>query len=148
MYDDAPTCPACGHALSMLAEDRPDRAERVALAVARAVASWWFVLALALVAAVWIAVNVLARPFGPYPMIMVAGLAVGLSAIAASYGPLILLTQRRAAARDRLRDVETYRVAARTEGDLHDLSLQVERLHGTPPMRPRAAPEPGERTDR
>ncbi|WP_083371722.1 DUF1003 domain-containing protein [Paraoerskovia marina] len=143
--DTPPSCPHCGHALSMFAEAPMGAAERAASRVAAVVASWWFSLALATAMVVWIAVNVVWRPFEPYPMIMVAGLAGGLGVISAFYGPLILLTQRRAAMRDRARDRETYLVAARTEDDLHALSAQVTRL--ARPLATEHADDDG-RTDR
>lgn len=122
------SCPHCGHELSMFEEPEPGRGERLATSVARGVASWWFPLGLLGAITVWLAINVIVRPFEPYPMIMIAGLAAVLSTISAFQGPLILLTQRRAAIRDRTRDRETYRVAANTEADLHRVEQRVNEL--------------------
>ena len=97
--------------------------------VAAAVASWWFPVCLFVGITIWLAVNVIARPFEPYPMIMLAGLAAALSTITAFQGPLILLTQRRAALRDRERNRETYLVPARNEADLHDLRSRIDEVH-------------------
>ena len=115
------SCPNCGHDLSMFEEPPMDRAESMAVRVADAVASWRFAGALLVVIVGWFTVNLAARPFAPFPIVMLAGLATILSTIAAFYGPLILLSQRRAALRDRARDVETYVVSANTEADLHAL---------------------------
>jgi uncharacterized membrane protein len=112
----------------MFEEPEPQQGERLATAVAGAVASWWFPLGLLLAIIVWLTVNITFRPLEPYPMIMVAGLAAALSTITAFQGPLILLTQRRAAIRDRTRDRETYRVAANTEADLHRVEQRLNEL--------------------
>jgi len=113
----------------MFREPEADTGERMASHVAAAVASWWFPVGLFVGIAIWLAVNVIARPFEPYPMIMLAGLAAALSTIAAFQGPLILLIQRRAALRDRERNRETYLVSARNEADLHDLRSRIDEVH-------------------
>jgi uncharacterized membrane protein len=121
-------CPNCGHQLSMFMDAEPDRAELRANRVLGVVTSWWFPAGLLIGIVVWLGVNVAFRPFEPYPVIMLAGLAAVLSTIAALQGPLILLTQRRAARRDRERERETYLVAAHTEADLHDVRARIDEL--------------------
>jgi uncharacterized membrane protein len=121
-------CPNCGHELSMFSEPEPARGERRASAVAEVVASWRFPVLLLLAIALWLAFNIIARPIDPYPMAMVGILAATLATIAACQGPLILLTQRRAAMRDRERDRETYLVAANAEADLHALHARIDEL--------------------
>lgn len=113
------TCPNCGHDLSMFREPPVDRAERMAVRVADAVASWRFAGTLLTFIVGWIAVNLVAMPFEPFPMVMLGGLAAVLATVTAFYGPLILLSQRRAAMRDRAREIETYVVSANAEADLH-----------------------------
>ncbi len=125
------TCPHCGHALSMFTEPEPDRGEQLAGDVAEVVASWWFPTLLLTAIGGWVLLNVIARPFEPYPTIMFAVLAATLSTIAALQGPLILLAQRRAAMRDRAREQETYVVAAHSEADLHDVSDRIDALART-----------------
>jgi uncharacterized membrane protein len=112
----------------MFAEPEPEVGERFAIGVAAAVATWWFPMVLLAGITGWLVVNITARPLEPYPMIVIAGLAAVLSTIAALQGPLILLTQRRAAMRDRARDRETYRVAANTEADLHQVKQRLDEL--------------------
>jgi uncharacterized membrane protein len=121
-------CPACGHELSMFEPVAPDRGEVVAMRIANGVASWWFpAIVFALIAA-WVVWNVTARPFEPYPTIMFAVISAVLATVAALQGPLILLSQRRSAARDRQRDEEALRVAVRSEGDVHRLEGKLDRL--------------------
>ncbi len=116
------------HELSMFEESAPSRAERVALRVAKVVASWWFPIGLAVAISAWVGWNVVFRPFDQHPTVMLAGLATGLATVAACHGPLILLTQRRAAERDRARDRETLAMAARTESDLHEVQRSLAAL--------------------
>lgn len=124
-------CPSCGHEISMFEEIEPDREEQLATRVADVVASLWFPVALAAIAIAWVLLNVIARPFDPYPMVMIGGLALFLTGFTAGYGPLILLAQRHAATRDRARDIETYLVASRSEADLHDLRERLTQLEAT-----------------
>jgi uncharacterized membrane protein len=99
--------------------EAPSRSEHYAMRVANAVASWWFAGTLVVLIVVWVVVNVVARPFTPYPTVMLAGISATLATVAALQGPLILLSQRRAAERDRRRDEEALRVAVNAEGDVH-----------------------------
>ena len=109
----------------MYVEPTPDRAEAFAARVAGIVGSWRFVGALLLSIIVWLVVNAVWQPFEPYPlMMMIAGLAAGLATVAALRGPLILLAQRQAARRDR----EAFRVAVRTEPDLHRLQRRLDEI--------------------
>ena len=57
-----------------------------------------------------------------------APIAVALATVAASDGPLIMLTQRRAAMRDRARTRESYHVAPRSEADLHSLTQRLDEM--------------------
>src|SRR5918994_1362610 len=95
----------------------------------------------------WLGLNLALRPFEPYPVVMLTGLAASLATVAALQGPLILLTQRQAAMRDRAREREALRVAVNTEADLHRLQQRVEalteRLEAGGPAPPRARRGPG-----
>ena len=121
-------CPSCGHHLSMFAEAEPTPGERRATRVADAVASWRFPVVLVVLIAAWVVVNLITQPLDPHPQVMLTGLGAALATIAACQGPLILLTQRRAALRDRARDRETYLVATHTEADLHALTSKVDAI--------------------
>jgi uncharacterized membrane protein len=122
------TCPNCDHELSMFAEPDPDVGERRATVVAEVFASWRFPVLLLVAVAAWVLINVIARPIEPYHMAMVGILGATLGTNAACQGPLILLTQRRSAMRDRKRDRATYLVAANTEADLHDVRNRLVNL--------------------
>ena len=114
----------------MYDEEEMSRAERLAAAVADRVATWWFSGTIVCFLVVWVIVNLVWRPFEPYPVIVFAVISAVLASIAALQGPLILVSQRRAAMRDRLRDREALRVAANTEADVHRIERKVDRLLG------------------
>ena len=110
----------------MFREDRPSRSEKYAMRVADAVASWWFAGTIVVLLIAWVVLNVVARPFTPYPTVMLAGISATLATVAALQGPLILLSQRRAAERDRRRDEEALRVAINAEGDVHRIENKLD----------------------
>jgi uncharacterized membrane protein len=110
----------------MFEDDPPRRSEQYAMRVANAVASWWFATAVVVLVIAWIVLNVVARPFTPYPTVMLAGISAALATVAALQGPLILLSQRRAAERDRRREAEALRVAINAEGDVHRIESKLD----------------------
>jgi uncharacterized membrane protein len=127
----------------MFHEAEAARGERLAAAIADHVATWWFAGTVLVLLAAWITVNVAWRPFEPYPVVTLAVISAALACVTALQGPLILVTQRRAAERDRMRDREALRVATNTEGDLHTLSTQVARLVDLVEASEPADPSPG-----
>jgi uncharacterized membrane protein len=74
--------------------------------------------------------NVADKPFEPYPVIIFAVTGAVLATVRSLQGPLILLTQRRAADRDRGRDEEALRVAINAESDLHRIEEKIDALAG------------------
>jgi uncharacterized membrane protein len=110
----------------MFQDEPPSRSEHYAMRVANAVASWWFAIALVVLVIGWVVLNVIARPFTPYPTVMLAGISATLATVAALQGPLILLSQRRAAERDRRRDEEGLRVTINAEGDVHRIENKLD----------------------
>ncbi len=65
-------CPSCGHQLSMYRAPEPGSGEQMAAQVAARVATWWFPTAILVAVALWVVVNVAARPFQPYPVVVLA----------------------------------------------------------------------------
>ncbi len=119
-----------------LAEDRATFGDRLADRVASFGGSWAFILSFALVLVVWMAINVVGvmrRPFDPYPFIL---LNLVLSTLAAIQAPVIMMSQKRQEARDRLRAENDYRVNLKAELEIrqlhekidHQLAHQWERL--------------------
>jgi uncharacterized membrane protein len=98
--------------------------------------SWRFLTAFAFVLVLWIAVNsiaVIIHPFDPYPFIF---LNLILSCLAVVQAPVIMMSQIRQEARDRLHAMRDYQVNRKAELEIrhlhqkldHVLSHQWERL--------------------
>jgi uncharacterized membrane protein len=78
--------------------------------------------------AVWIAANcsrLLAQPFEPYPHIL---LNLILSCIAAIQAPVIMMSQNRQEAKDRLRAEHDYRVNLKAELEIRPLHSKLDLL--------------------
>lgn len=100
--------------------------ERTADKVATFGGSWAFILSFGLVLIVWIALNIaglLARPFDPYPFIL---LNLVLSCLAAIQAPVILMSQRRQETKDRLRAENDYRVNLKAELEIRQLHEKID----------------------
>jgi len=98
--------------------------------------SWTFILIFILIVFLWIMTNLLflaRHSFDPYPFIL---LNLVLSCLAAFQAPIIMMSQNRQEARDRLRAVRDYQVNLKAELEIrllhqkidHMLSRQWERL--------------------
>lgn len=85
---------------------------------------------------VWLVVNAVWQPFEPYPLMMITGLARASPRWRPCRDPLILLAQGRAARRDRARDREAFRVAVRTDPDLHRLQRRLDEIAERPESEP------------
>ncbi|MBI3910263.1 MAG: DUF1003 domain-containing protein [Armatimonadetes bacterium] len=96
---------------------------RVADTVARFGGSWAFISIFVAVLVAWIALNTVGlfrRPFDPFPFIF---LNLVLSCVAAIQAPVIMMSQNRQEAKDRLRAEHDYRVNLKAE-------LEIRHLHG------------------
>jgi uncharacterized membrane protein len=90
--------------------------------------SWKFILAFASVLVVWIIINsvvLLFRPFDPYPFIL---LNLILSCLAAIQAPVIMMSQNRQEAKDRLRALHDYQVNLKAELEIRHLHEKVDHL--------------------
>src|SRR5205823_2265166 len=77
---------------------------------------------------VWIVINslaVLMRPFDPFPYIL---LNLILSCLAAIQAPIIMMSQNRLEARDRLRAEHDYRVNLKAELEIRHLHWKMDQL--------------------
>lgn len=122
---EGPVCPQCGHELSMYEELRDNRGDRVASVIADAMGSWPFLLTLTAVAASFTTLVVAWSAMRDDAPVLLNYLGITLTTLVAVQTPLILLTQRRDAARDRARDREALRVATQAERDLHAILDQL-----------------------
>lgn len=102
--------------------------ERVADKVAEFGGSWRFIIAFFGVILAWIIANsayLLMRPFDPYPFIL---LNLGLSLLAAVQAPIILMSQNRQEARDRMRAENDYKVNLKAELEVRAVSEKLDQL--------------------
>ncbi len=110
-----------------LREERLTLGERMADRLAAVAGSWRFIIGFTVVLGVWIAVNTaaLSLRWDPYPFIL---LNLVLSCLAAIQAPVIMMSQSRLEARDRLRAENDYAVNMKAEVLLEHLTTEVETL--------------------
>jgi uncharacterized membrane protein len=102
--------------------------ERLADGIAEFGGSWTFILLFAGFILVWVIVNtavLIARPFDPYPFIL---LNLFLSCLAAVQAPIIMMSQNRQEARDRLRSENDYRINLKAELEIRHLHEKLDHL--------------------
>ena len=102
--------------------------QRMADRVASFGGSWLFISLFALFLVVWIAINsaaLLARPFDPFPYIL---LNLILSCIAAIQAPVIMMSQNRQEAKDRLRGEHDYQINLKAELEIRHLHEKIDHL--------------------
>ena len=102
--------------------------QKVADRVASFGGSWPFILFFAGFLLVWIGINSIAlqaKPFDPYPYIL---LNLVLSCLAAIQAPVIMMSQNRQEARDRLRAQNDYRVNLKAELEIRHLHTKLDEL--------------------
>jgi uncharacterized membrane protein len=90
--------------------------------------SWTFIIFFGVVLAAWVLVNgLLAGPerFDPYPYIL---LNLILSCLAALQAPVIMMSQKRLEAKDRLRSQNDYRVNLKAELEIRNLHEKIDHL--------------------
>jgi len=112
-----------------VADEQETFGERVADGVARFGGSWYFIFAFASVLLVWVVINTLLvfrkEPFDPYPFIL---LNLFLSMLAAIQAPVIMMSQNRQDARDRIRSELDYQVNLKAELEIMQLHDKFDRL--------------------
>jgi uncharacterized membrane protein len=90
--------------------------------------SWTFIILFFVVLVAWIAINsiiLLFRPFDPFPFIL---LNLVLSCIAAIQAPIIIMSQNRQEARDRLQAQHDYQVNLKAELEIQNLHEKIDHL--------------------
>jgi uncharacterized membrane protein len=112
-----------------LFEDRLTFGERLADRVATIGGSWSFIIAFGLFLAGWAwlnAVALVAHAFDPYPFVF---LNLLLSMVAAIQAPLIMMSQNRQAAKDRLATALDYEIDVQAETEIAALHAKMDALH-------------------
>jgi uncharacterized membrane protein len=104
--------------------------DRVADAVARFGGSWSFLGTFTVTLLVYVAVNVLlaTRAWDPYPFIL---LNLFLSMLAAVQAPVIMMSQNRQAAKDRIRAEHEYEVNLKAEIEIGQVHKKLDDLRDT-----------------
>jgi uncharacterized membrane protein len=111
-------------------EDARTLSERISDDLANVGGSWMFISGFAAALAVWIALNLLLGnhgAFDPYPFIL---LNLVLSCLAAVQAPIIMMSQRRQEAKDRLRSLNDYQVNLKAELEIRHLHDKIDHLLG------------------
>jgi uncharacterized membrane protein len=115
--------------VNQLEEERLTPGQRLADNVTRQLGSWRFIIIQSTILAAWITVNTFAwiRHWDPYPFIL---LNLALSFQAAYAAPIIMMSQNREAAKDRLRAEEDYHVNLRAELEVQAIHERLDDLSG------------------
>lgn len=102
--------------------------ERLADKIASFGGSWAFLICFAIFLAIWIIVNtvvMVSHPADPYPFIL---LNLILSCIAAIQAPVIMMSQNRQEAKDRLRSQNDYQINLKAELEIQHLHEKLDHL--------------------
>jgi uncharacterized membrane protein len=99
--------------------------QRIADGFALVMGSWTFIIVQSIILAIWIAVNIIAwiRHWDPYPFIL---LNLALSFQAAYAAPIIMMSQNRQAAKDRLMAEQDYLVNTKAEEEVKSIMHHLE----------------------
>lgn len=109
-------------------ENRWSFAERLADGIARFGGSWTFILCFGAFLALWIVINTLVlglHPPDPYPFILLNTI---LSCLAAIQAPVIMMSQNRQEAKDRLRSQHDYQINLKAELEIRHLHDKLDHL--------------------
>ena len=102
--------------------------EKLSDTIAEFGGSWTFIIVFGVILMVWVGLNsfVLAtRAFDPYPYIL---MNLVLSALAALQAPVIMMSQNRSEARDRLRGENDYKINLKAELEIRHLHEKIDHL--------------------
>jgi len=102
--------------------------ERLADRIASFGGSWTFLIFFGAFITLWIGINavlLVSRPVDPYPFIL---LNLVLSCLAAIQAPVIMMSQNRQEAKDRLRSQHDYQVNLKAELEIRHLNEKIDHL--------------------
>lgn len=102
--------------------------QRIADHVADFGGSWTFIISFGVVLFLWVGLNSLSyfwQPFDPFPFIF---LNLILSCIAALQAPVIMMSQNRQEAKDRMRAEHDYRVNLKAELEIRHLHYKIDHI--------------------
>jgi uncharacterized membrane protein len=101
--------------------------QRVADSTARILGSWPFIISQTVFVAAWITMNIVAWRYhwDPYPFIL---LNLLFSVQAAYAGPVLMMSQNRAAERDRYQAQADYDTNSKAECEIEDMQADLDRI--------------------
>jgi uncharacterized membrane protein len=102
--------------------------QRIADKIATFGGSWTFILTFFFLLLCWISINVVvlsSEPFDPYPFIL---LNLILSCLAAIQAPVIMMSQNRKEAKDRVRNEHDYKINLKAELEIRLLHEKLDHL--------------------
>ena len=102
--------------------------ERLSDRIAAFGGSWRFLIIFAFILLVWVLINSLflwSKPFDPYPYIL---LNLILSCLAAVQAPVIMMSQNRQEAKDRVRASHDYQINLKAELEIRNLHQKIDHL--------------------
>lgn len=109
-------------------EQRLTFGERLSDKIAEFGGSWRFIIIFFAILVAWIMLNawvLLQKPFDPFPFIL---LNLVLSCLAAIQAPIIMMSQNRQEAKDRLRSEYDYRINLKAELEIRNLHEKIDHL--------------------
>jgi uncharacterized membrane protein len=109
-------------------EDRRTVGERLSDRLASFGGSWTFIILFGVTLAVWVAFNVVAPVFVRFDSFPFILLNLLLSCLAAIQAPVIMMSQKRQEAKDRLRSRNDYRVNLKAELEIRHLHEKMDHL--------------------
>ena len=114
------------HPVNQALIDNETRGDHVADAVTAFMGSWRFIIIQTGIVGLWVAGNIyLVFHFDPYPFIF---LNLLLSMLAAVQAPVIMMSQNRQAAKDRLHAEHDYQVNLKAELEIRQLHWKLDQL--------------------
>ncbi len=114
--------------IDLEAEDELSMGQKLADKVAEFGGSWTFIISFAGFIFSWILINIVflaAKPFDPYPFIL---LNLLLSCLAAIQAPIIMMSQNRQEEKDRLRSKHDYQINLKAELEIRQLHEKIDHL--------------------
>ncbi len=111
--------------INQIAAEKLTAGQRIADQLAAVMGSWSFIIVQSVMLAIWICLNVAAyiNHWDPYPFIL---LNLALSFQAAYAAPIIMMSQNRQAAKDRLMAEQDYEVNLKAEDELKSIMSHLE----------------------
>jgi CRP/FNR family cyclic AMP-dependent transcriptional regulator len=130
-----------------IADEKMTFGERIADLVARFGGSWTFIIAFGVFLVLWMAVNaawLLTNPPDPFPYIF---LNLILSCLAALQAPVIMMSQNRQAAKDRLQADQDFQVNVKAEFAIQQLHRKLDEMRASLSQHRRAEQEHWRQSD-